>query len=143
MSGFTPISIPCENNLPLVIHFTRTSPTFSRQARIEALQGLIERCSRAINTCTEAIDGALRTIDTGDKHLARLNDIRAELPAEVYQEFAKMTKDVNSHSRGELEAIGQNLKALSDCKREAEQGRKSSISSSLPRDMMWKGFVNC
>ncbi|MCJ1266827.1 hypothetical protein MMC22_006712 [Lobaria immixta] len=122
MSQFTPINIPEENNLPLVIHFTRTSPTFSRQARIEALEVLIDRCSRAIETCLEATDAALATIDEGDKHRASLNKIRADLPADVHRNLAEMTDAVRARGREELEVIGSNLRTLMSCKREAQQG---------------------
>lgn len=120
--GFTPINIPQESNLPLVIEFTRTSPSFNREARIAALEGLVVRCSRAIDTCLEASDAALVTIETGEKHYARLDDIRADLPASVHRSFAEMTELVRAYSRAELEAIGRNLRALRDCKREAELG---------------------
>lgn len=124
MSRLPPITIPQESNLPLVIEFTRESPTFTRQARIDALEGLVERCSRAINTCLEATDTALATIETGDQHRARLDRARADLPADIYRGFFKMTDDVRQHSRAELEAIGRNLRALRECKRAAEQGRE-------------------
>ncbi|MCJ1264761.1 hypothetical protein MMC22_004636 [Lobaria immixta] len=122
MSRFTPINIPQENNLPLVIHFTRTSPTFSRQARIEALQGLVNRCSRAIESCLEAIDEALATIEQGDKHRTSLNDIRAEMPADLHRGLSQMTEDVQMRTREDVEAIGRSLRTLIDCKRGAEQG---------------------
>ena len=128
MSQFTPINIPQENNLPLVIYFTRTSPTFSRQARIEALELLIDRCSRAIEACLDATDATLATIDEGDKHRASLNNIRADLPADMHRNLAQMTDAVRARSREELEAIGRNLRTLMSCKREAEQGRECGIS---------------
>lgn len=124
MSRFIPISIPQESNLPLIIQFTLTSPTYTRQARINALQGLINRCTRAIDTCLEASDVALASIDEGDKHRARLNAIRAELPADVYRGLTEATEQVKAYSQGELEAIGRNLRELRNCKRDAEQGRE-------------------
>ncbi|MCJ1266817.1 hypothetical protein MMC22_006702 [Lobaria immixta] len=118
MSQFTPINIPQENNLPLVIYFTRTSPTFSRQARIEALELLIDRCSRAIETCLDATDATLATIDEGDKHRASLNSIRADLPADMHRNLAQMTDAVRARSREELEAIERHFSPppLSDLK---------------------------
>lgn len=129
MSRFTPSNILQENSLSLVIYFTRTSPKLSRQARIEALQGLVDACSRAIECC---LDAALAVINEEDKYCDNLIDIGADLPADVRPTLAQMTDIVGRHSRDEVEAIRRDVRTLKDCRIEAEQGREYIISPPPP-----------
>lgn len=130
MSQFIPFNIIQENSLSLVIHLTLTNSTISRQARIEALQRLVDACSRAIESCLDASDATLANIDEEDKYRAKLNDIRTDLPADVRRTLAQVTDTVRRRSREEFEAIGRNVRTLRGCKREAEQGRECGISLS-------------
>ncbi|MCJ1266818.1 hypothetical protein MMC22_006703 [Lobaria immixta] len=122
MSQLIPIYIPQENNILLIIQFTRTSSTFSRQLRIEGLESLVDRCSRAIETCLEARDAAFATIEEGAKHRASLFDIRSDLTWDMHRNLVQMADDVRARNRKELEAIGRDLRRLMSCKRKAERG---------------------
>ncbi|MCJ1266936.1 hypothetical protein MMC22_006821 [Lobaria immixta] len=63
MSQCTPTGGPQEKSLLLVIQFTRTSPSFDRQKRVEALQQLVHRCSRDIRTNIDINEAALNSIN--------------------------------------------------------------------------------
>ena len=128
MSQLIPIYIPQENNLLLIIQFTRESSTFSRQLRIEGLESLVDRCSRAIETCLEARDAAFVTIEEGNKYRASLFDIRSDLTWDMHRNLVQMADDVRARNRKELEAIGRDLRRLMSCKRKAERGRECGIS---------------
>lgn len=111
-----------ERNLPLVIQFARTSPTFNRHERIEALEGLVARCLRAIDTCLAAFEMAWSNIEIGAQHLASLEAIRADLPPDEHCGLTQMAGKVHADNREELDAIRRNLEALRACKQDAEQG---------------------
>lgn len=124
------MNIPQEYNLPVVIRFTRTSPSFSRQERIDALEGLVDRCSRAINTCLEASREAMVTVALGTRHRASLNSM-SDLPANLQRQLVQLTEQLEAASRLEVDAIEQNLRSLGACKMEAEQGRECCFSPTL------------
>lgn len=123
-----PPSTPQEKNLLLIIKFTRTSPSFGRQKRIEALQKLVDRCTIEIQSNIATNEAALRRITTGNEHRDYLNAIRAVLPAVAHREFVQMTDQMWVYSREELDILGRTLGTLRICKREAEQGRECGPS---------------
>lgn len=110
--------------LPLLIEFTRTSPTFSRQERIFELQGLIDRCSRAIDICFDDSNEAKDYIYESEKHHKRIIQIRMGFPRFDRLKFTLDTINMKAWSRVEHAALERNLKALKECKDKAEIARK-------------------
>lgn len=120
MSRLTAISVP----LDLVLRFTRTSPTLTRQARIDAFQGLIDRCNGIMGHCINAQVAACETYNMGETHLERLNALHANLPPDVHGKLASMAEQLKTHSAEELEAVKQDLKGLLDVRLDAEMARE-------------------
>lgn len=132
MSRLTPISVP----LDLILQFTRTSPTFTRQARIVAFQELINLCNRMMDHRLKAQRAVFETYGIGKAHLERLNAIRANLPSDVHGKFATMTEQVKTHSEKEVEAAERDLNGLLDVRLDAELERECPLSESCD-------VVNC
>lgn len=128
MSQCTPIDGSQEKSLLLIIQFTRTSPSFGRQRRIEALEQLVDRCSRNIRTNIDINEAALNTINISNQHRACLDAIRGDLTAEVHRQSVQTTDKMQVYAREELEVLGRALGTLRVCMREAEQGRECGIS---------------
>ncbi|MCJ1423079.1 hypothetical protein MMC29_000960 [Sticta canariensis] len=106
--------------LPLLIEFTRTSPTFSRQERIFELQGLIDRCTRAIEICFDDSNEAKDCIYESEKHHARIIQIRMGFTRFDRLKLTIDAMNIKAGSSGEHAALQRNLTALRECKDKAE-----------------------
>ena len=121
-SSSTP-TIPAERNLPVVIQFTRTSPSYTPTARLAALRSLVQRITRARAGAISARADAMRTLEQGHRYTEQLGGMRG-LPSDTARVFGGMTTRVVAEKRIEVGKIEREISALDECLREAEMGGK-------------------